>query len=280
MHSVQSYGIDLQLAVEVAEGAARTAGALIRRAYHLPRNVQDKGINDLVTDTDRASEALIASVLRNAFPMCNIAGEEGVRTSPTSGTAPLTWWIDPLDGTYNFVHGVPRFSVSVGCIDPDGEVIAGVVYDPMFEECFRAVKGHGATCNGDPIHVSVAPELRSALAASGFPADLRARNNNTAEWAAFVPRCQGMCRMGSAALDLCYVASGRFDLYWEYGLAPWDMSAGVLIVQEAGGNVTDYSGQRFDVHKHGELLSSNGKVHAEAVSILETVRQSGEGQNQ
>lgn len=188
-------------------------------------------------------------------------------------SASLTWWVDPLDGTYNFVHGVPRFSVSIGCVDANGDVLLGVVYDPMFEECFCAVRGGGATCNGEPMRVSRAIALRESLAASGFPADLRASHNNTAEWSAFVPRCQGMARMGSAALDLCYVASGRFDLYWEFGLAAWDMCAGVLIVQEAGGQVTDYLDQPFDVRKRGGLLASNSLVHDEALSIFYAVRQ-------
>lgn len=262
---------DPDLALAVAEGAARTAGALLRRAYYQPRQVQDKGINDLVTESDRASERLITNMLHTTFPDHNIGGEEGTRLR-SSGT--LTWWIDPLDGTYNFVHGVPRFSVSIACVDPNNDVLVGVVYDPMFDECFCAVRGGGATCNGEPITVSLASALRDALAASGFPADLRISNNNTAEWAAFVPRCQGMCRMGSAALDLCYVACGRFDLYWEYGLATWDMAAGVLIAREAGGQVTDYAGQPFDVIRRGGLLSSNGKLHAEAISVLDAVRES------
>src|SRR5262245_33297681 len=229
MTHIEAAGLDLALAVEVAEATARAAGALLRRGFKRPRKVEDKGVNDIVTETDRASEVLASDLLHNAFPNCNIAGEEGVRPATSAGPDAPTWWIDPLDGTYNFVHGVPRFSVSLGCIDPHGEILVGVVYDPNFDEGFRAVRGQGATCNGEPISVSAAARLRDSLAASGFPGDLRTTDNNTAEWAAFVPRCQGMCRMGSAALDLCYVASGRFDLYWEYGLAPWDMSAGVLI---------------------------------------------------
>jgi myo-inositol-1(or 4)-monophosphatase len=278
MGHIEAAGLDLTLAVEIAEGTARAAGALIRQAFRRPRKVEDKGVNDLVTETDRASEALAHDLLRHAFPACNIAGEEGVRPATSSPVNAPTWWIDPLDGTYNFVHGVPRFSVSLGCVDSNGDVLVGVVYDPMFEECFRAVHGQGATCNGERIGVSSATRLRDSLAASGFPADLRATDNNTAEWAAFVQLCQGMCRMGSAALDLCYVASGRFDLFWEYGLAPWDMSAGVLIVREAGGQVTDYDRQPFDLHKRGGLLASNGKVHAEAVSVLQSVRKGGKRQ--
>jgi myo-inositol-1(or 4)-monophosphatase len=263
--------VDLQLMLSVAEGAARSAGALLREAYWKPRKVTDKGVNDLVTESDVASEKKIVSLLHAAFPTMNIHGEEGAHVT---GTAPYTWWIDPLDGTYNFVHSVPRFSVSIACVDEMGEVIVGVVYDPMFDECFCAVKDGGATRNGETIGVSQAAALRDSLAASGFPADLRTTDNNTQEWAAFVPRCQGMCRMGSAALDLCYVATGRFDLYWEYGLATWDMGAGVLIAREAGGQVTDYTGQLFNVIQSGGLLASNGHVHAEALSVFASVRQS------
>ena len=270
MNSHENVDFDVSLALSVAEGAARSAGALLREAYWKPRQVMDKGVNDLVTESDRASEQMIVRVLHATFPMMSIVGEEGAHIT---GSDPFTWWIDPLDGTFNFVHSVPRFSVSIACVDASGEVLAGAVYDPMFNECFLASKGAGATRNGVPIVVSQAARLRDSLAASGFPADLRTTDNNTQEWAAFVPRCQGMCRMGSAALDLCYVAAGRFDLYWEYGLATWDMAAGVLIAREAGGSVTYYTGQPFDVIKSGGLLSSNGRVHAEALEVFEAVRQ-------
>lgn len=264
---------DLVNALQIAEGAARAAGALIRRAYYLPRKVKDKGVNDLVTETDVASERLITGVLRRAFPTHNIVAEEAGKHADHSPDAP-TWWIDPLDGTYNFVHAVPRFGVSIGCVDRDKNVLVGVVYDPMFDECFCAVRGGGATRNGDPISVSEAAALRESLAASGFAPDLRKANNNRAEWSAFVERCQGMARMGSAALDMCYVACGRFDLYWEYGPTAIDRSAGTLIVLEAGGKVTDCVGNPFDVIAAPSVLASNGRVHAEAVSVLVAARQS------
>ncbi len=256
----------------VAEGAARAAGARARIAFKLPRNVTDKGLNDLVTETDRANEVLIAGVLRTAFPQHRIAGEEGTRIADAPAEDAPTWWIDPIDGTYNFVHGVPRYSVSIGCISAAGEVLVGVVYDPSYDECFTAIQGGGAFCNGAPIQVSGAGRLRDSLAASGFPSNLRTENNNTPEWSAFVPRCQGMARMGSAALDLCYVAAGRFELYWEWGLASWDMCAGVLICREAGGTVTDFAGGPHDIHGGGELLASNSNVHAEAIEVLQSVR--------
>lgn len=264
---------DLKLALTIAEGAARTAGALIRKAYYLPRTIRDKGVNDLVTETDVASERTIVGILRNAFPNHNITAEEAGQHVNEFPGAP-TWWVDPLDGTYNFVHAVPRFSVSIGCVDADKNVLVGVVYDPMFDECFCAVRGSGATCNGEPIAVSKAATLRESLAASGFAPDLRKTNNNRAEWSAFVERCQGMARMGSAAMDMCYVACGRFDLYWEYGPTAIDRSAGTLIVQEAGGKVTDCAGNPFDVIQAPCVLASNGRVHDEAVSVLIAARQS------
>ena len=247
---------------------------MIRRAFDPPRHISDKGVNDLVTDTDVASERLLTQLLHAAFPTWRVAGEEGARISPTpdDGDNSLTWWIDPLDGTTNFVHRIPRFSVSLGVVDAQGNVLVGVVYDPMRDDCFCAVQGDGATHNGTPIHVSQTAHLRGALAASGFPGDLRTSNNNTAEWAAFVSHCQGMARMGSAALDLSYVACGRFDVYWEYGLATWDMCAGVLIAQEAGGQVTDYAGQPFNVLQRGGLLATNSLLHAEALDVLNAAR--------
>lgn len=170
------------------------------------------------------------------------------------------------------MHGVPGFSVSIGCVDPDGNVLVGVVYDPMFDECFVATRGGGATRSGEPIHVSTATRLRDSLAASGFPTDLRTENNNTREWTAFVSRCQGMARMGSCALDLSYAACGRFDLYWEYGPTVIDRSAGVLLVLEAGGTVTGIDGSPYHVVETRGTLASNGLVHSEAAQLLRSIR--------
>ena len=264
-------GLDLDLLLAVAEAAARTAGALIRRDFQLPRDVRYKGVNDLVTGTDVASENLILRIIRAAFPTHRIASEEsGVHAGAQIDS--LTWWVDPLDGTYNFVHGVPRFSVSIACADAEGAVLVGVVYDPMFDELFMAAKGRGATCNGQPIKVSSAPDLQHSLAASGFAADLRKTNNNRAEWSAFVERCQGMARMGSCALDLCYVASGRFDVYWEYGPTAIDRAAGALIVLEAGGRLSDVEGRPYHVVESTSTLASNGLIHDEALAVLGQAR--------
>jgi myo-inositol-1(or 4)-monophosphatase len=259
--------VEPDLMLTVAEGAARAAGALIRRDFHLPREVRYKGFNDLVTRTDVSSEELILRLIRAVFPTHRIASEEsGVHDG--AHTDSLTWWIDPLDGTYNFVHGVPRFSVSIACADSSGTVLAGVVYDPMLDELFMAVRGRGAFCNHQPIKVSAAPDLQHSLAASGFAGDLRTTNNNRAEWSAFVGRCQGMARMGSCALDLCYVASGRFDLYWEYGPTAIDRAAGALIVHEAGGRLSDVEGHPYHVVDSTSTLASNGLVHNGALALL------------
>jgi myo-inositol-1(or 4)-monophosphatase len=263
--------VDLDPLLTVAEGAARAAGALIRRDFQLPRNVRYKGVNDLVTGTDVSSENLILKMIRAAFPAHRIASEEsGIHAG--AQTDSLTWWVDPLDGTYNFVHGVPRFSVSIACANADGRVLVGVVYDPMFDELFMAAQRRGATCNGQPIKVSSAPDLQHSLAASGFAADLRKTNNNRAEWSAFVERCQGMARMGSCALDLCYVASGRFDVYWEYGPTAIDRAAGALIVLEASGRLSDVEGHAYHVVDSTSTLASNGLVHDEALTVLKRAR--------
>jgi myo-inositol-1(or 4)-monophosphatase len=263
--------VDLDPLLAIAEGAARAAGGLIQRDFQLPRDVRYKGLNDIVTRTDVASEELILKMIRAAFPTHRIASEEsGVHDG--AQTDSLTWWVDPLDGTYNFVHGVPRFSVSIACADAEGSVLAGVVYDPMFDELFMASRGRGATCNGQPIKVSSAPDLQHSLAASGFAADLRKTNNNRAEWSAFVERCQGMARMGSCALDLCYVASGRFEVYWEYGPTAIDRAAGALILLEASGRLSDVEGRPYHVVDSTSTLASNGLVHDEALAVLAQAR--------
>jgi myo-inositol-1(or 4)-monophosphatase len=265
--------LNLDLALHIAEGAARAAGAIIRRDYRLPRNTRDKGVNDLVTATDVASEALIVGMLRAVYPAHAINGEESGSHAGLGSHVP-TWWVDPLDGTYNFVHAVPRFSVSIGLVGTDGKVLVGVVYDPMFEELYAAIRGRGATCNGEPIHVSTAPRLRDSLVASGFRGDLSTDNNNRAEWSAMVERCQGMARMGSCALDLCYVASGRFELYWEYGPTAIDRAAGTLILLEAGGRMTDVDGRRFHAVDSPSILASNSLIHDEALAVLADAKRS------
>jgi myo-inositol-1(or 4)-monophosphatase len=251
------------LALPIVEGAARAAGAAIRRQFHRPRSTNAQ---EVLEATNRLSENFLARNLRAAYPGSRIASEEGIQVPITPQHDNLTWWIDPLDGEFNFVHGVPRFGVSVACVDDQGEVLVGVVYDPMLDECYTAVTGHGATLNGEPIKVSRTAVMREAMVASGFPIGPQTRN--LAEWSAFLPHCQGIVSMEATALDLCYVAAGRFDVYWEAELQTWDVAAAMLIITEAGGRVSDYSGATFSLSTPTSILATNRTLHAEALSIL------------
>lgn len=246
--------MDWILAAHVAEGAARAAGGIARRAFYLPRQVSYKQGDEPVTETDREIERFVTQVLQASFPETRIVGEEGANIG--SGSTPI-WWIDPIDGTFFFARGVPQFSISIGCADADGEMMAGVVYDPMFDECFCAVRGHGATCNGEPIHVSAVTQLRTALVSNN--------SNLVPEWTTMLPLCRTIARTGSAAISLCYVANGRFDAYWQHNLSAWDVAAGTLIAEEAGATVTTYDGSPLKVSNPANMLVTNGHLH-QAVS--------------
>lgn len=244
------------------------AGEGLRAAYTQPRQVEYKGEVDLVTPTDRASEALIASSLRHAFPDHAILAEEGGGTAGGNG---LIWLVDPLDGTTNFAHSFPVFAVSMALRGPEG-LLVGVVYDPLRDECFTAARGQGAWLNGRPIHISDCLMLDKALLATGFPYDRRTvEDNNVAAFGVFIRRCQGIRRAGAAALDLAYVACGRLDGYWEMRLKPWDVSAGALLVREAGGMVTDYQGQAHEVLDGHNIIASNGRIHNELILTLSEI---------
>ena len=238
------------------EQTAREAGALLMRHFKARVQIEYKGDVDLVTVADRESEALIVGRIRERFPKHDLVGEEGARTE--SG-ADYKWYIDPLDGTTNFAHGFPVFCVSMG-LEYKGERIAGVLYDPTRDELFAAEKGSGATLNGKPIHVSNTAKLGEALVATGFPSHKRHKNPNIHFYHQITLRTHGVRRAGSAALDLANVASGRVDGFWEFNLNPWDTAAGVLLVEEAGGTVTDFSGGAFDIASR-EVCASNGVLH-------------------
>jgi myo-inositol-1(or 4)-monophosphatase len=242
--------MDWVLAAHIAEGAARAAGGIARRAFSLPRQVSYKKGYEPVTETDREIEKFVSEIIQKAFPETRIIGEEGANVG--TGSTPI-WWIDPIDGTFFFARGVPQFTISIGCADADGKMMVGVVYDPMFDECFCAVRGQGATCNGEPIHVSEVKELRDALVSNN--------SNQVPEWSALMPVCRTVARTGSAALSLCYVANGRFDAYWQHNLSPWDVAAGTLIAEEAGGVMTTYEGTPLAVSDPKRLLVSNGHLH-------------------
>jgi myo-inositol-1(or 4)-monophosphatase len=253
--------------LSVAVAAATQAGKLLLEEQGKTRRVTQKGEVDLVTEMDWRAEALIVDTLRSAFPDHSVLGEEGTRVE---GSAPYRWLIDPLDGTTNYTHGFPVFCVSIG-LELAGMPVLGVVCDPVRGELFVAERGRGARLNRDSIRVSGSPTLNESLLATGFPYDIRENpRNNLAEYSAFSLRCRGVRRLGSAALDLCYVAAGRLDGFWELRLGPWDMAAGALMVEEAGGRVTDLEGEPFALDKR-QIVASNGRVHAEMIRVLQAV---------
>ncbi|MGC9467824.1 MAG: inositol monophosphatase family protein [Anaerolineae bacterium] len=258
-------GLDLIRALEVATDIAHEAGALIREAFGAVGRVAFKGAVNPVTETDEAAEALIVRRLREVFPDHQILGEESGRAG--DGDGPL-WFVDPLDGTNNFAHGLPQFAVSLGLRMGD-KALVGVIYDPLRDETFAASRGGGATLNGLEIAVTGVGRLSEAFLATGFPYNRRvAAFNNTQTLDHFLRRSQGVRRAGSAALDIAYVACGRFDGYWEPGLHPWDVAAGVLVVEEAGGRVSDFSGARARLLSGEEVVASNGLIHDEMLTVL------------
>ena len=256
-----------------AEAIAREAGALLREFYERGVTAEYKGDVDIVTAADRDSEALIVERLKAAFPEHGVYGEEGTRAGLEKE---YRWYIDPLDGTTNFAHGFPVFCVVLGCerrreglaAEEDGEMVAGVIYDPLRDEMFSAARGEGATRNGKPIHVSATKVLQESLVATGFPSKKRHESPNVHFYQEFTLRSHGARRAGSAAIDMAYVACGRLEAFWEFKLNPWDTSAGYLLVEEAGGKVTHFDGGRFTLDSR-EVLVSNGKIHGEMVALFD-----------
>lgn len=258
---------------EVGLDAAERAGKILLEGLSGPAEVAFKGAVNLVTQFDREAEAVIVEVLRQAFPNDRILSEEG---GGQSGETGYSWLIDPLDGTTNFAHGYPVFCVSIG-LQRDGEVVAGIVHDPNKREWFVAERGQGARLNDRPIRVSTETQLDRSLLATGFPYDLRESPvNNLDYFNRFVLRAQAIRRAGSAALDLCYVAAGRLDGYWELKLGPWDSAAGGLMVEEAGGRVTDFQGGEFRP-EDGWIVASNGLIHEEMLEVLAEIGWSAKG---
>jgi len=227
--------------------------------------VDYKGEVNLVTEADRRAEAVIVSTLHRHFPDHQVLAEES--GEGTRRASPYKWIIDPLDGTTNFAHTFPMFCISIA-LETRGVVVLGVVYDPLREEIFLAEKGRGATLNGRPIRVSQTEKLNGSLLVTGFAYDVREDlKNNLDHFGNFSLRAQGVRRTGSAALDLCYVACGRLDGFWEMKLAPWDTAAGFLIATEAGATVTDFKGQPYTIYLK-EIVASNGRIHREMVEVL------------
>lgn len=255
---------DLKKIKRIAEEAARSAGDLLRDGLLKDFKISYKGAVDLVTEIDMASEDLIVNIIKQRFPDHLILAEEGHRDEKGSG---YKWIIDPLDGTTNYAHRFPFFCVSIG-VEVDGEVMFGIVYDPLRDEAFTAEKGKGTYLNNKVISVSTTARLADSLLVTGFAYDVReSARNNFNHFYNFSLKSIGVRRTGSAALDLCYVASGRLDGFWEMNLSPWDTAAGYLIVREAGGKVTDFSGGMFSIYSR-EILASNSKIHEEMVDIL------------
>ena len=258
---------------DLAIAAAKDAGAILRERLTRPRDVQFKGTVDLVTDADRASETLIAGRIREVFPDHRLVGEEGARGAEGSdqprqaaAEVPFGWLVDPLDGTTNFAHGYPHFAVAIA-LERGGRVVLGVVYDPMRDELFVAERGGGASLNGVPLRVTAEDDLIRSLLATGFTYDLSRRAENDALWDVFNNRVQGVRRDGSAALNLAYVAAGRLDGFWERPLGPWDIAAGALLVEEAGGRVSGYDGGPFSPYAR-EVVASNGPLHPALLEVI------------
>jgi myo-inositol-1(or 4)-monophosphatase len=235
--------------------------------FRIDRKNPFEGSIDIVTDADRASEALILEEIHREFPDHDILTEE---TPTTRSGSPWLWVVDPLDGTVNFAHGFPVFCTSIALVE-HGRLLAGMVYDPLRKDSFFAARDSGASLNGEPIHVSKANRIDRSLLATGFPYDQAiSPDNNLAEFCAVAPRAQGMRRAGSAAMDLAYVAAGRLDGFWELKLNPWDMAAGMLLVEEAGGRVSDRSGQSTDMYTD-IIVATNGHIHDLLVGLLSSV---------
>ncbi|MGD0738212.1 MAG: inositol monophosphatase family protein [Terracidiphilus sp.] len=265
-------GTATQTFIPKAAEIAREAGARLREYFIEGVETEYKGDVDLVTVADRTVEKLIRSRLGEAFPEHGIYGEEGTRERMDGE---YRWYVDPLDGTTNFAHGFPQFCVSMGLEhrsegtkpEDDGTLVAGVIYDPMRDELFTAERGRGAQVNGRPARVSRVPELAEALLATGFPSRKRHASPNIHFYHEFTLRSHGVRRAGSAALDLAYVACGRLEAFWEFNLNPWDTAAGILLVEEAGGRVTDFAGAHYRLASD-EILASNGLIHEELIGFF------------
>ena len=253
----------LEKAVEIA----REAGALLTNFYERRVAFESKGEFDLVTEADRASEKLIVERLAAHFPSHSIVAEEG---GGHKAASEYTWFVDPLDGTTNFAHGFPIFNVTLALARND-EMIAGVVFDPIANELFTAERGAGAYLNHRRIHVSNAKRLADSLSSTGFPSRKRHHNANIYFYYQLAMASHGVRRTGSAAIDIAYVACGRLDFFWEFGLKPWDVAAGSLLVQEAGGRVSDMHGATHSVTASESFLSDNGALHAEILQIFAEV---------
>ncbi len=267
--------MDLASIRETVSSLARQAGAELMKNFDQPHQERTKRtITDIVTEGDLASEAVIVPALLRDFPDHHVVSEEGGGGGVSADTADYFWFIDPLDGTSNYASNIPFFCVSIALADRNMNPLVGVVYDPFSNELYSASQGGGATRNGKPIHVTGTAALQQAMLCTGFVYDsARDPNNNLSEWGTVNSRSRGVRRFGSIALELSYIAGGRLDGLWEKGLNPWDIMAGILLVREAGGNVTDYSGGIGNLlYRDGQIMATNGLIHGELMKTLEEVR--------
>ncbi len=249
--------------LETATDIAREAGALLATYFERRVGFELKGDFDLVTEADRASEKLVVERLRSHFPSHSIVAEEG---GGHEGSSPYRWYVDPLDGTTNFAHGYPTYNVTMG-LEQDGQMLVGVVFDPSRQEMFSAERGAGAYLNNRRIRVSAAKRLEDSLVATGFPSRKRHLNVNIHFYHQMAMTTHGVRRGGAAAIDLAYVACGRLEAFWEFGLNPWDMAAGTLLVTEAGGICSDMKGGPHSL-KGPHLLTDNGAIHQETLTLF------------
>jgi myo-inositol-1(or 4)-monophosphatase len=253
--------------LDLAMLAAREAGTILQQYAARGFQVKNKGRIDLVTEADLASERHIKELIASHYPTHRILAEESGASPESDAADGYCWVIDPLDGTTNFSHGFPCNAVSIG-VERKGAMVAGVIYDPTRDELFAAEHGAGATLNGERIQVSDVDQLERALVVSGFPYDVRERMEEyLPAWRKFLEKAQGVRRLGAASIDMCAVAAGRMDGFWELGLNPWDTAAGWIIIEEAGGRVTKMDGAPFDNYT-ASLLCTNGKIHEEMLAAL------------
>lgn len=262
--------------IDEVAAIARGAGEIILRhfAAPIPIAARKSTRSDVVTAADTEAEGYIVRALLARFPGHHVVGEEGGGQGAAVAVAPYHWFVDPIDGTVNFAGKLPHFCTSIALATPDRQPLLGVIYDPTRDELFTAVRGGGALLDGRPLRVTATAGLNDAIVSTGFPYDKHTNpDNNLREWAAFLQHIRGERRLGSAALDLAYVAAGRLDGYWEKDLKPYDVMAGLLLVREAGGTVTDYTGAPYPQREdRGRYVASNGLIHDAMLRVLQSVR--------
>ena len=263
--AIPSDQVSTNILLETAIAASREAGVLLLGYVRSGFRIEHKTSINLVTDADRAAEQCVIDIIRKQFPTHRFLAEEQGRIEQSP--SPYLWVIDPLDGTTNFAHGYPAYCVSIG-LEYQGRCILGTVFDPSRNELFTAVEGRGAQLNGHPIHVSDTMSLDNSLLVTGFAYDIRdSPRKNLDHFVKFSLKAQGIRRTGSAALDMCYVATGRFDGFWEVKLNPWDLAAGSVIVRESGGRLTNFCGDDFSIYGQ-EIVASNGYIHQAMLKVL------------